>query len=176
MSGTEIVINRWWRFWRRTLRLLKQDSHLSWDEEERKGTVYTTICFSELSICEQHTNKGKNIHRRGVQKSLKRYLFTCWSCFYKELLIAVFLKRTFLFSLLFLSWNKWKTNILQGQNIISCLVVSACNLSSVIMNYLYIYIYILNVNLVFYNFNYIYKDYACISFTVIIIMNTIFKK
>ncbi len=145
MSGTEIVINRRWRFWRRTLRLLKQDSHLSRDEEERKGTVYTTMCFSELSIYEQHTNKEKNIHRRGggthTQKicppSLKRYLFTCWSCFYKELLIAAFLKRTFLLSLLFLSWNKWDTNILQGQNILSCLVVSVCNLSSVILNDIY---------------------------------------
>ncbi len=122
----------------------------------------------------EHPQKGGC--KRSVCTSLKRYLFTCWSCFYKELLIAVFLKRTFLFSLLFLSWNKWKMNILQGQNILSCLVVSVCNLSSVIMNYLYIYIYILNVNLVFYNFNYIYKDYACISFTVIIIMNTIFFK
>ncbi len=120
--------------------------------KRRERGLFTPRCVSLSSLSMNNTQtKKRNIHRRGggththTQKicppSLKRYLFTCWSCFYKELLIAAFLKRTFLLSLLFLSWNKWDTNILQGQNILYCLVVSVCNLSSVILNYINIYIY-----------------------------------
>lgn len=71
------------------------------------------LSMNTIQTKKRTSTKRKKKYKRSMSMSLKHYLFTCWSCSYKELLIAAFLKRTFCFlPLLFLSWNKWDTNIM----------------------------------------------------------------